>query len=898
MRASFKWILPLATLLPVLSAPILKQPVALAQNVPHGERQRADGLYKRGIQPVNTNQFQSNLAVTGGIGAQPGKGPASRNLVNAYDTLGQSSFVGLCSGNSINRLIELGINYHNAENFEASLSCLKLALQRVGNGNGISSIDLGRVYFYIGKNYTELTNYSQAQVELSRAFRLFSQSTSRNSIRWQANTLFALSTVASNLGDYSRTVEYLQKALQIYRALGSTYRRSQSATLNNLGLAYMNLGSYEEALQSFQASLQLTLPDETASKATTYGNIARTLTFLGRYREALDIALQVLEFRRQEGDPFRISVTLNDLGNIYAEIGDFEAALEHYQQSVAISRQQGSLHREALTLWRIGLLHNQISETNLAIVFLKKSINVTESFRQQLSNQGLQIADQRLYLASVADSYRLLINLLLDQGRILEAQRVLELLKIEEIREFTRATYTTEGLRYGNVEQQIVSAHDSLMALGAKIYACDPNCDQSLYDEQIALEAYYDDQVETFQATVRENRAVDDEFYDPTSLASDALDIVNAQPGTALIYPFVQGDELWLLWTATGGVVGSIKVETIERAEADLSMAVFRFRELLDQRDAESLKELQQVGQQLYSWLIEPLAQELAANDIQRLVFAQDRTTRYLPMAALHDGEQYLIQRYTVSTVLSAALTDTTDRLGEVDAARTLALGLDRSVAGYSPLPNVFEELHSVVKTDASDPDGIYPGQVFMNDDFTFETLSQQVRRYRILHIATHAAFVPEQDGQSYILSGRGERLNIDQIGSLDTQFSNLHMVVLSACQTALGGEALDGTEIAGVSSYFLGKNKAEAVMATLWRVDDAGTSLLMQRFYQQLARGELTKAEALQQAQLSLLNGDPGQEESNPRGGLVPDDVEASAGVGLRHPYYWAPFILIGNSL
>jgi tetratricopeptide (TPR) repeat protein len=218
-------------------------------------------------------------------------------LVNAYDTLGQSSFVGLCSGNSINRLIELGINYHNAENFEASLSCLKLALQRVGNGNGISSIDLGRVYFYIGKNYTELTNYSQAQVELSRAFRLFSQSTSRNSIRWQANTLFALSTVASNLGDYSRTVEYLQKALQIYRALGSTYRRSQSATLNNLGLAYMNLGSYEEALQSFQASLQLTLPDETASKATTYGNIARTLTFLGRYREALDIALQVLEFR-------------------------------------------------------------------------------------------------------------------------------------------------------------------------------------------------------------------------------------------------------------------------------------------------------------------------------------------------------------------------------------------------------------------------------------------------------------------------------------------------------------------------------------------------------------------------------------------------------------------------
>ncbi|MEO1685394.1 MAG: CHAT domain-containing protein, partial [Cyanobacteria bacterium J06631_12] len=308
-------------------------------------------------------------------------------------------------------------------------------------------------------------------------------------------------------------------------------------------------------------------------------------------------------------------------------------------------------------------------------------------------------------------------------------------------------------------------------------------------------------------------------------------------------------------------------------------------------------------GQQLHSWLIEPLSAELEANSIQHLVFAQDRATRYLPMSALHDGEQFLLENYTISTVLSAALTDTTDRLGAVDTASTLGLGLAQSVEGFNPLPNVREELETVIKENDTDITGIYPGSIFMDEDFTFSTLSQQVRHHRILHIATHAEFVPNIKDASYLLDGNGEQLSIDQIGSLDTQFNNLHLVVLSACQTALGGESLDGTEIAGVSSYFLGKNKAEAVLATLWRVDDAGTSLLMQRFYTFMATGELTKAEALRQAQLSLLN-----QESTldarletlgiERGGLANASNASSEPATLAHPYYWAPFILIGNSL
>jgi CHAT domain-containing protein len=271
-------------------------------------------------------------------------------------------------------------------------------------------------------------------------------------------------------------------------------------------------------------------------------------------------------------------------------------------------------------------------------------------------------------------------------------------------------------------------------------------------------------------------------------------------------------------------------------------------------------------------------------------------------MAALYDGSQYLLENYTVSTVLSAALTDTQGRLGNADSASALGLGLTQAVPGFSPLPNVAEELRALIRSADNADGGIYPGQIFLDEAFTLEALSQNVRQANILHIATHAEFVPSTQGESYILSGTGQRLALADIGALDTQFRNLHLVVLSACQTALGGATLDGTEIAGLSSYFLGRSKAKTVMATLWKVDDAGTSLLMQRFYTLLATGELTTAEALRQAQLSLLLGETNLDSRLTslgvnRGGFTLAESEA-ASVGLSHPYYWAPFILIGNPL
>ncbi|NER79370.1 MAG: CHAT domain-containing protein, partial [Leptolyngbya sp. SIO1D8] len=334
-------------------------------------------------------------------------------------------------------------------------------------------------------------------------------------------------------------------------------------------------------------------------------------------------------------------------------------------------------------------------------------------------------------------------------------------------------------------------------------------------------------------------------------------------------------------------------------SQRELATTVQRFGERLN--SPTQLAELQGISQQLYDWIIRPLETELVANDIDHLIFVNDRITRYIPMATLYDGEQYLLERYRISTVLAPGLTDTEERLTNIDESEVLGLGLTQAVADFSPLPAVSEELDAIVRSDAADAAGVYPGQVFLDDEFTLDTLKENVINHRVLHMATHAAFVPGQAEESFIVLGNGEQLKISDIEAMERRLRNLHMVVLSACQTALGGTAGDGTEIAGISSYFLEAGRAETVIASLWVVSDTSTSLLMQRFYELLASGELTKAEALRQAQLSLLyDEDTEARLAAVRAGIAvePREVTPLSTPGFQHPYHWAPFILIGNGL
>ncbi|WP_019499925.1 CHAT domain-containing protein [Pseudanabaena sp. PCC 6802] len=242
-----------------------------------------------------------------------------------------------------------------------------------------------------------------------------------------------------------------------------------------------------------------------------------------------------------------------------------------------------------------------------------------------------------------------------------------------------------------------------------------------------------------------------------------------------------------------------------------------------------------------------------------------------------------IIEKYAISTVVSADLTDTSDRLPTgTQNTNVFAAGLSQPVPGFSALPNVPAELDAIVRSSASDTKGIFNGIKLLDRAFNRKALRDNISGHRILHIATHGKFEPGSADASYLMLGDGNKLPIPEIPTALQDLTKVHLVVLSACETALGTATQDGTEIAGISYYFL-NGGAKAVIASLWAVDDASTRLLMEEFYTQLAKSTpqapITKAAAIRQAQLSLLH-----------------RKSKGSSTDFSYPHYWAPFVLIGN--
>jgi len=802
--------------------------------------------------------------------------------------------------------------------------------------------------------YWSLTDY-QKMIEFAQESLAIAQEIKNRNL--EAKALSVLGFAYWALRDYHKGIEYGQQALAIHRELNE--RSFELWALHNLNTNYIYLGDYQKVIELSQQELAL------AREIKDYDLEGVALVYLGfayyaqgDSQKIIEYGQQALAVGRERRSPMAEQSALLALSVGYSNLGNNEKAVEFSQASLAIARDPKNRNRllnnsEELALNTLGSLYRKIgqkekaiaayretlaidnghftaqvglariySELNMpvtAITYYKQAISSVEQIRGKILGLDRQLQESFLQAFLVdadatknTDIYRELAELLLSQGRILEAQQVLELLKVQELRDFTRDTRAGDEnsqVALNQTEEQIKKENGSLIAFGQKIYECQQTrCNQlsQLLDQRDALMQQFNQKIQTIEKQVRDRRATDDAFLDPNKLGLKAKEIVEAQPGTVLIYPLVLEDKIWLLWASKGGIIKSVEVPKV--GQKQLAETVLKFRQLL-QTPNSNIAELQATGKQLYDWLIKPIEPELQENKIQNLVFSLDRAARYIPMSALFDGEKYLIEIYAVSTVLSADLTNTSDRLPPgTQNTPILALGLSNAISGFNPLPNVPAELDAIVRKQPNDTKGIYPGLEFLNKDFDFRSLRDNLLGHKLLHIATHGEFVPGSPDASYLLLGTGEKLAIPKIATLQ-DLGNVSLVVLSACETALAGSGQDGTEINGISYYFLNAG-AKAVMASLWKVNDDSTRQLMQNFYGNLAKGTttapITKAHALRQAQLTLLRGNSSKTD-NPkeRSSLAPEARPGSPTAstnssvsGFSHPYYWAPFILIGNNL
>ena len=326
---------------------------------------------------------------------------------------------------------------------------------------------------------------------------------------------------------------------------------------------------------------------------------------------------------------------------------------------------------------------------------------------------------------------------------------------------------------------------------------------------------------------------------------------------TAIIYPIMLPDRLELLVSLPTG----LKRFAVPVTADGLTEVVRSFRKSLEDRRSKAYMES---GQQLYGWLIRPLELDLTALKIDTLVFVPDGALRTIPLAPLHDGKEFLIQRYALAVTPGMELTD--PRPLNRANVKLLSVGLTDAVQGFPALPNVAAEVNAVK--------GLYGGKLLLNDQFLVPKVEQEMKgqQYSIVHIASHGMVDNEAD-KSFVLA-YDDKITMDRLSQLIglAQFREtpLELLTLSACETAAGDDRA-ALGLAGVAI----KAGARSALATLWFIDDAATADLVTEFYKQLQDPTVSKAKALQRAQLKIL--------TEPQ---------------KSHPTFWAPFLLINNWL
>ncbi|RCJ31870.1 filamentous hemagglutinin [Nostoc punctiforme NIES-2108] len=290
-------------------------------------------------------------------------------------------------------------------------------------------------------------------------------------------------------------------------------------------------------------------------------------------------------------------------------------------------------------------------------------------------------------------------------------------------------------------------------------------------------------------------------------------------------------------------------------------------------------------SQQLYRWIIAPLEADLQARGINNLVFLPDIGLRSTPMAALHDGKRFLVEKYSIGLMPSLSLTNTLYK--DIKKSQILALGVSQSTQGQEPLPAVPLELSTLVSK-------LWQGKLLLDKQATLENL-KTIRRqqpFGIIHMATHADFATGALSNSYIQLWE-DKLRLNQLRQLRLNEPEVEMLVLSACRTALGDEE---SELGFAGLAVLAGVKTS--VASLWSVNDAGTAALMTKFYENLKTAPI-KAEALRQAQVAMVKGQIYVKDGQVQGlgvvGNLPLPAD-SADESLMHPYYWAGFTMVGN--
>jgi len=711
-------------------------------------------------------------------------------------------------------------------------------LRAVGN-RGVEATTLnniGRVYDALGEKQKALDFYNQA-LPILRAV---------GNRGVEATTLNNIGRVYDDLGEKQKALVFYNQALPISRAVGN--RGGEARTLNNIGAVYDALGEKQKALDYYNQALPIRRAvGDRGGEATTLNNIGAVYNALGEKQKALDYYNQALPILRAVGNRGVEATTLNNIGAVYDALGEKQKALDYYNQALPIVRAVGDRRGEATTLNNIGILYRDTKKPLEAIKNLEQSVNLILQLRS-----GVAKDNRQTFLKSAGGPAIALIDLLITENQPEKAFTYANLATVADLADYSRLV----NVKIANPEAQ--AAIDKWNQDNRELESLRKDLQQK-FSEQLSAKVNKLQEDLNKQAENIRNRFVEIADLFETKPTDIAQLQANISPETTVIQPVILKNDI-ALFLLTRDKIKVIKVPLPAKFDDLLTKTSQSLSNRYSENYLENLEELHKL-------LISPLEKEIQATKPKQISIIATGKLRYIPFEALYDGNQYLIEKYPIIylTRLSSRSLQITTTSNTPTARKVLAFGNPKPKSPFS-LNGTESEVKAIIP--------IFPeSEYFINNKATLSNFKTQISRFSILHLATHGCF---QKGECTLITGGKLKENtllfadkswhIQDAGLLGLQ--NVELITLSACQTALNTNS-NGEEISGLA-YLFERAGSKAVIASLWSAADEETKEIMVEFYQNLKQG-MRKDEAFRQGKLSQIKNNV-------------------------HPFYWSPFVLIGD--
>ena len=814
-------------------------------------------------------------------------------------------------------------NQRTAESFHSAIEKYQEALSlwhSLGDRRmeAYSLYEIGWVHGDIGEYQKALDAYTRAQAIYKEMGNLQGQSNVLNNVGW----------IYGALGEYQKAINLYKQSLQIDLARGDRYEEPR--ILSNIGSNYANLGEYKKALDIHLQVLAIRRArNDRAGQAITLNNIANCYDRLGEKQKALDYYGQALTLMPDLGDGFYTATTINHVGALYRDLGEHDKALDYFNQALLLRRTIGDRNGEAATLFHIARLERDRGNLAASRDRIESALAAVESLRANVASQQLRAS----FFASVQRYHEFNINLLmrlhkqrpsdgfdaaaLQASEKSRARSLLELLK-EARAEIRQGVDPVLLERERTLREAISEKADRQMRLLRGKHT-EGQAAAAAREVDALTTDYEQVQAQIRQTSPRYAALTEPALLTPKQIQTEVLD------DQTLLLEYTLGEDRSFLWAVTPTSIKSFElpkrseIESAARRVYEILTARNRIiakesleqrRKRIEQADAEFAKS----SLALSRILLGPVAAELKG---KRLLIVGEGMLQYTAFAALPipdaragvvsspliaDHEIISLPSASVLAVLrrEAAGRKTPDkvvavfadpvfdsgdpriRLSHRDSTRavqaTAAASDVKRSASESGLQD-FERLrfsrHEADRIVRFAPEGKRLAAVDFAASRASAT-SPELDQYSIVHFATHGLI----NNQHPELSGVVLSL-VDEQGRPQDGFLRLYdiynlklranLVVLSACQTALGKQ-IKGEGLVGLTRGFMYAG-APRVVASLWQVDDRATAQLMERFYEAMLGRGLRPAAALRAAQVAMWK------EKRWRG-----------------PHYWAAFTLQGE--